>query len=323
METEAIHETKMPKVSVIIPVYGVEKYIERCARSLFEQTLDDLEFLFIDDCTPDGSIEVLKLVLEEYPKRKLQVTIHRMETNSGQALVRRWGMQNANGEFVIHCDSDDWMDKMMLEKMYKSAIDNNSDVVICGYSVVDTKQKRIDYSPVRITNKKLIIADLLKSADWCVWNKLVKRKVYDTDDFIYPSDNMGEDMVITIQCLYRANSISYVNAPLYFYFKNDSSITHQVSSNKILQSFSQCSNNLHLLDSFETRIGRDKILLKSLDALKYVKKNMLLLCEDGSLLDLWRRTEPCGFGAIVFNKYIPIKEKIWSFKKVLRFYFHK
>ena len=60
----------MPKVSIIIPVYGVEKYIERCSRSLFEQTLDDLEYLFIDDCTPDKSIDVLKNILEEYPNRK-------------------------------------------------------------------------------------------------------------------------------------------------------------------------------------------------------------------------------------------------------------
>ena len=106
----------MPKVSIIIPVYGVEKYIERCARSLFEQTLDDIEYLFIDDCTPDKSVEILKRVLEEYPHRKSQVVIHRMEQNSGQAKVREWGMQNATGEYVIHCDSDDWVDIHMYER---------------------------------------------------------------------------------------------------------------------------------------------------------------------------------------------------------------
>ena len=85
----------MPKVSIIIPVYGVEKYIERCARSLFEQTLDDIEYLFIDDSTPDRSIDILKRVLENYSHRKSQVNIHRREQNSGQAIVRNWGMQNA------------------------------------------------------------------------------------------------------------------------------------------------------------------------------------------------------------------------------------
>lgn len=107
----------MPKVSIIIPVYGVEKYIERSARSLFEQTLDDIEYLFIDDCTPDKSVEILKRVLEEYPHRKSQVVIHRMEQNSGQAKVREWGMRNATGEYVIHCDSDDWVDMHMYEEI--------------------------------------------------------------------------------------------------------------------------------------------------------------------------------------------------------------
>ena len=87
----------MPKVSVCIPVYGVENYIERCARSLFEQTLDDIEFIFVDDCSPDRSIEILKHVIDEYrhsfEKRNYTVRIEQMPTNSGLAAVRRHGIQ--------------------------------------------------------------------------------------------------------------------------------------------------------------------------------------------------------------------------------------
>ncbi len=115
----------MPKVSVIIPVYGVENSIERCARSLFEQTLDEMEYLFIDDCTKDRSIEVLKSVLKDYPKRKSQVTIHRMDNNSGQAKVREWGILNATGEYIIHCDSDDWVDKDIYRELYEKAKEND------------------------------------------------------------------------------------------------------------------------------------------------------------------------------------------------------
>ena len=79
----------MPKVSVIVPVFGVEKYIERCARSLFEQTLDDMEFIFVDDCTPDCSIEILKDVLSSYPQRQVQTRIYRMPCNSGLHNVRK------------------------------------------------------------------------------------------------------------------------------------------------------------------------------------------------------------------------------------------
>ena len=97
----------MIKVSVIIPVYGVEKYIEKCAHSLFRQSLDEIEYLFIDDCTPDNSIAIVKKVLESYPNRRGQVVFHKMATNSGQAKVREWGILNAKGEYIANCDSDD------------------------------------------------------------------------------------------------------------------------------------------------------------------------------------------------------------------------
>ena len=81
----------MPKVSVVIPVYGVEKYIERCARSLFEQTLDDIEYIFVNDCTKDRSIDILNEVINDYPARKQQVRIVHHEENKGSALARLSG----------------------------------------------------------------------------------------------------------------------------------------------------------------------------------------------------------------------------------------
>ena len=94
----------MPKVSVIIPVYGVEKYIERCARSLFEQTLNDIEFIFVNDYTPDNSIDILKNTLSKYPNRKYQVRIINQPRNMGAAQARKNGILAATGEFVIQCD---------------------------------------------------------------------------------------------------------------------------------------------------------------------------------------------------------------------------
>ena len=178
----------MPKVSVIIPVYGVEQYIERCARSLFEQTLDDIEYLFIDDCTPDKSIEILKQVLEEYPQRKNQVVIHRMEHNSGQAKVREWGMRNATGEYVIHCDSDDWVDVHMYEDMYKKAKENNADVVLCDYYESDGVSKKLmnDFLPNKVEDT--MSSTLLKKTRSVLWNKLVRRSIY-KNNIMYPVAN--------------------------------------------------------------------------------------------------------------------------------------
>jgi len=120
----------MPKVSVIIPVYGVEKYIERCIRSLFEQTLDDIEYIFVDDCTPDNSISILRKVLSEYPNREKQVKILHHEKNKGLAQARQTGLKIASGEYIAHCDSDDWVDKDLYKIAHNKAKSESLDV--CG-----------------------------------------------------------------------------------------------------------------------------------------------------------------------------------------------
>ena len=124
------------KVSVCIPVYGVEKYIERCARSLFDQTMkNDIEFIFVDDCTPDRSIEVLEAILSEYPERRSQVKIVRHSHNKGLTGARNTALKEASGEYIIHCDSDDWVDVDLYERMYKTAVETGSDVVCCGIAI--------------------------------------------------------------------------------------------------------------------------------------------------------------------------------------------
>ncbi|MBP5211144.1 MAG: glycosyltransferase family 2 protein [Bacteroidales bacterium] len=99
----------MAAVSVIVLVYNVRDYIAQCARSLFGQTLEDIEYIFVDDCSGDESIEILEKILEEeFPERKGSVKILRNDRNRGQAWCRRLAVENAAGEYIIHCDSDDW-----------------------------------------------------------------------------------------------------------------------------------------------------------------------------------------------------------------------
>lgn len=209
----------MPKVSVIVPIYAVEKYIERCVRSLFEQTLDDIEYLFIDDCTPDHSINVLRHVLEFYPLRKSQVIIHRMEKNSGQALVRKWAMLNASGDYVIHCDSDDWVDKNMYEDMYNRAQKDGADVVLCRYVRTDGVHKSDEF--VYFNEKTLLSDMLLERTNWNLVTRLVKRELI--KDVHYPQANMGEDFSIACQITMLANKTSYIPKAYYYYYYNPSS----------------------------------------------------------------------------------------------------
>ena len=105
----------MAKVSLVVSVYNVSRYVERCVRSLFEQTLEDVEFVFVDDGSTDGSMDIVLRVLEEYPNRKGQVEIIRHASNMGTAATKRDGMLAAKGEYVQVVDSDDYVERNMAE----------------------------------------------------------------------------------------------------------------------------------------------------------------------------------------------------------------
>lgn len=254
----------MAKVSVIIPVYGVEKYIERCAHTLFQQTLDDIEYLFIDDCTPDNSIAVLKRVIAEYPNRSEQVIIHRMEKNSGQAKVREWGMKNASGEYVIHCDSDDWIDLNMYEDMYKLATDAGADIVYCDYIIEGgPNDKKRFYRQVNGLSKDELMKRLLTTSSLnSLWSALVKKTLIGRISF--PKGNQSEDKTMLIQLGWYAGKVVGIDKAFYHYVDNPTSITNAVSPEKIDSRAQQIFDNVDLILSFfekENIINRYKKFL--------------------------------------------------------------
>ena len=105
---------KFPLVSICVPIYGVEKYIERCAVTLFEQTYDNLEYIFVNDCTTDDSMAILEEVISRYPARSSAVRIIAHEKNRGLAAARNTTVENCTGEFILHVDSDDYIENNTL-----------------------------------------------------------------------------------------------------------------------------------------------------------------------------------------------------------------
>ena len=302
----------MPKVSVIVPVYGVEKYIERCARSLFEQTLDDIEYLFIDDCTPDKSIEILKNVLEEYPHRKNQVIIHRMEKNSGQAAVRKWGMLNVTGDYIIHCDSDDWVDVTMYEKMYYHAIQHNSDLVICDYIISNghKESEKVFRKNISDCSRDAVFKRLLTSSALNpVWSALAKRDLF--EDVMFPVGAMSEDKTIMIQLAWKAQKITYLPEALYYYFLSETSILRTVNKEANIRKFKQITDNRYILLNF---FEKEKISISQtqLDAFVFAGKTGLIdqFLDDPQCKKLWEETFPLSLSRVLFNKYIPIRSRI-------------
>ena len=218
------------KVSVCIPVYGVEKYIEKCARSLFEQTMrEDIEFIFVNDCTKDRSIEILEQVLAEYPHRKEQTKIIQHKQNGGLVAARNTGLLHASGEYIIHCDSDDWVELDMYEKMYDAAKENDADISYCSYILDDGKTQKIAEIASYSTGEDFLDKILSNNLHWNLWAKMVKSTIAKSSDLYTPEHIcFGEDLLLSSQMIAKSKTIAYYPRPLYHYFKsNTESYTKQ------------------------------------------------------------------------------------------------
>ncbi len=208
----------MPKVSVIIPVYNVEEFIERCARSLFEQTLDDIEYIFVDDCTPDNSIEVIKSILQEYPERQSQVTIIRHETNKGLPSARNSGLEVATGDYIAHCDSDDWVETNIYEELYLEAIEKNADIVICDMFFARNSSSEKYQATTFTLDKEESLRKYMTGGMTSLCNMLVQKKLY-IKNRLAPTIgiNYCEDFILSVKLLHKANKVVHINKALYYY----------------------------------------------------------------------------------------------------------
>lgn len=236
----------MQKVSIIVPIYGVEKFIKRCATSLFEQTLDDVEYIFVDDCTKDCSVDVLESVIQKYPSRKPQIKIIHHERNKGLPIARQTGLRCAQGEYIAHCDSDDWVDINIYQLMYQTAKRRNADIVTCDYYQGDEENHTRHY--VRHFDRNTMISAMLThTTPVSVWNKLVKRDLYFGADIIYPHNNFGEDLALMIQIVNRSNVIEHIDMPLYYYYCNEDSLTKGRTPERLFKNWQDMSSNTQII----------------------------------------------------------------------------
>ena len=221
------------KVSILVPVYGVEQYIERCARSLFEQDYENLEYIFIDDCTPDHSIALLEKTLCDYPNRKDQVRIIKHEKNRGLGAARNTAVKNASGLFVMHCDSDDRMDIKAVSLLVERQITTDADIVTG--KACWSNGKGIVEKPEYKSKEELMLKIIKNTCSITIWRRLIRKSLY--DDFhieVQEGVDCTEDYQVMPKLMYFAKNVAWVDQIVYYYNTNNS--TSYVHKLKVDQS---------------------------------------------------------------------------------------
>ena len=211
-----------PKMSIIVPVYNVEKYLRRCLDSILNQTLTDIEVICVNDGSPDTSPEIL----EEYQKKDNRIVVINQE-NGGLGAARNTGINAARGEYLGFVDSDDFIVPTMYEKLYRKAKEQDADVVLCNINLYFTESGETKifrdmrfYGNMERTGSFTVNEHprILQSIG--VWDRIYRRAFIEKFNLRNPEKRIYEDVLFTVQTSVLASRIAIVNEPLYYYRKN-------------------------------------------------------------------------------------------------------
>lgn len=269
-----LENNKKIGLTIIVPIYKVEKYIERCVRSLMEQTMkENIEFIFINDCTPDNSINILHRIIKEYPNRSHQIVLYENKKNIGLHETRKVGISIAKGEYIGWCDSDDWVEPEMYNEMYEATKSGVIDTVVCNYiSEYSTYNEITKFK--HNNNPQECITNLWKGNYFPaqVWTQITRKDLISKATNTIENVEYGEDIYKSIIVYYYSKSIAYVDKVLYHYNKtNNNSILKTLKYNH--KEWLDQKKNIDLITQLLYSNGGQKKYHVAVNALKLDLKN--------------------------------------------------
>lgn len=320
---------QQPKVSVVVPIYNVEPYLERCIQSLLNQSLKDIEIILVDDGSPDRSPKMC----DEYAQKDSRIkVIHKR--NAGLGYARNSGLEIATGEYVAFIDSDDYIAPNMYEKLYNTAKKNNNDILFCGFKkefkpnaflLIKECETYIDYKGKEQINQ--LILDFIAAPphykneyihDMSVWHSIYKRKIISDNNikFLSERDYASEDIPFQIEILSHCYNVGFIPDIFYTYCYNQGSLTKSFNITK----FEKIKNLYYLLSeksrpydnqTFRTKrlfIGYVRAMIRLIVSLN-IDKNIKLNYIQVILADkIWKEIQE-----IYKPSYLPIHQRIMTY----------
>ena len=293
------------KVSILVPFYNVEEYVGRCVESLFTQSYPNIEYVFVNDCTPDKSMDVINRCIEKYGvAERCKMIIH--EQNLGISASRNDCLDNMTGDCFLFVDGDDYIDKDMVALLVDAAIRENADISGCGY-IEEYPDHSVEY-PQKYTNDhdEMLRSITMLTIKGVLWKLLIRKEVVIVNDLRFPYDNsINEDYYFCCRLFYYAKSFASVNRCLYHYVQYNPNNLTRIS----LQNIESQAAAIKVIENFYREKGVYMIVEQELNIRKFVSKLPLLLDKICFDVKKWRSLFPES-NYIIKQMNFPIGNKL-------------
>ena len=225
----------MPKVSIIVAAYNIEKYIERSLKSIIHQTLNDIEIIIVNDGSTDNTLNVIENICKKDSRVKII-----NKKNAGLIEARKTGFKNATGEYVLFVDGDDWIELNTIETLYNNSISDNIDILCYGFKYAYDSGKIVkeqSFYKEKIFHGDMLLKELLLGRVYTsIWSKFIKRTFITENEFEFPSNiSYGEDLATTLGLAINMPRTKIIKDELYYYYIRNESITNQKLNKSVFE----------------------------------------------------------------------------------------
>lgn len=288
-------------ISIIVPMFNVEHVVDRCLLSLSQQNIENIEVLFVNDCSTDGTAAKIATWIE---KQKSDTATYRLishESNKGVAAARNTGLDNATGKYIYYVDADDYIEPETLRTLYENAETNGWDIAGCEWLLTFKQNERHMVQPDTKNGREMFEKMTQGVMRWNLWLFLVKRELYEREAIRFiPQMNMGEDLMVMLKLTLMADKVGILHKPLYHYIQtNADSLTKSYE-----KSIPQITANIEEAERY-LREKRRTELLDNINMLKLNVKLPFLISARNEDYRIWLEWFPEANKYIDYNKELP------------------
>ncbi len=277
----------MPKVSVIVPFYNVEGYIEKCLETLVNQTLQDIEIILVNDGSKDRSVNIVKKFQSSYPEK----IVYLEKENGGLSDARNYAIPHAKGEYIAFLDSDDYVEKDMYQKMYELAVKENSDMVECDFYWEYPNKTRKDVGEIYHGSNEMI-----EKIRVVAWNKLIKKEILEDTKIQFPKGYRYEDVEFTYKLIPYIKNVSFLKEACIHYIQREGSISNSQNERTkeifdVLEHVLQYYKEIDIYEKYKTELEYIYIRYAFCSSLRRISKIQDETIQENLLTLTWNNVQ--------------------------------